>query len=361
MKGFQQLINPVRSSQEILSPVFVASTRHSSLWQAMGFSASNGIKKILKPFNFLRVKKRPLLYVFTVLCLFFLFIFALFDIFLRYYNFDKKIKQFPLNLTYTPYPVFKSPINPDISAKAAIVMDNDSKVVLFSKNPSLSFSMASTTKIMTALVALDYYKMNDVLTIETENVEGVNVGFKKDEKLLFENILYAMLLPSGNDAALALAENYPGGNDAFVQKMNEKAKFLQLQNTNFADPIGLEDSRDYTTPLNLAKLASFATENKIFVQVVSTKSREITDVTGQKRYVLNNLNKLLGVSGINGIKTGYTDEAGQVLVTSKIEIDGNNKTHTLIIVVMDSEDRFWDTSKLLYAISDNINYLSVHP
>ncbi|MDP2637719.1 MAG: hypothetical protein Q8P26_01510 [Candidatus Levybacteria bacterium] len=319
------------------------------------------IKKILKPFNFLKVKKRPLLYAFAIWCLLFLLVLGLFDTYLRYYIWNKPLRQFSLNLGYSSYPAFKQPINPDISAKAAIIMDNDSKVVLFSKNPNLSFSMASTTKIMTALVSLDYYKMKDILTIETDNVEGVNVGFKRGEKLFFEDILYATLLPSGNEAALALAENYPGGTDVFVQKMNEKAKSLKLLNTNFADSIGLEDSRDYTTPLDLARLASFAMENKIFAQIVSTKTKEITDITGERKYTLNNLNKLLGVSGVNGIKTGYTEEAGQVLVTSKIEVDGDNKKHTLIIAVMGSEDRFWDTSKLLYAVSDNINYLSVHP
>ncbi len=312
--------------------------------------------------------KRPLLYACVLLCLLFLVSAAILDIFLRYYNFEKKIKEFPLNVSQAEYPVFKFPINPGISAKAVIIMDNESKIVLFSKNPNLLFSMASTTKIMTALVALDYYKIDDVLVVKTEKVEGVNVGFKIGEKLLFKDILYAMLLPSGNDAALALAENYlpagkagPGGEVEFVKKMNEKAKFLHLNNTNFADPIGLEDSRDYTTPLDLARLASFAMKNETFAKIVATPTMEISDITGENKYLLNNLNKLLGIQGINGIKTGYTTEAGQVLVTSKVEIDSRNKKHNLIILVMGSQDRFWDTSKLLYAISGNINYLSIHP
>jgi len=192
-------------------------------------------------------------------------------------------------------------------------------------------------------------------------VEGVNVGFKIGEKLFFKDILYAMLLPSGNDAALAIAQNYSGGEKAFVEKMNDKAKALTLNNTNFVDPIGLEDSRDYTTPLDLARLASYALENRTFANIVATKTKVISDITGKNNYLLKNLNKLLGVSGVNGIKTGYTDQAGQVLVTSRVEVDRNNKEHTLIIVVMNSLDRFWDTSKLLYWVSDNINYLSIHP
>lgn len=286
---------------------------------------------------------------------------AIFDLVLRYYIFEKKVKKFPPSISRTQYPVFISSITPDITAKAVIVMDDDSKVLLFSKNPNLLFSMASTTKIMTALVALDHYNIRDILTVKTENVEGVNVGFKVGEKLNFLDILYAMLLPSGNDAALALAQNYPGQEEAFVEKMNEKAQVLGLTNTNFADPIGLEDSRDYTTPMDLARLASIALTQETFAKIVATQTWEITDVSGENKYLLNNLNKLLGIQGVNGIKTGYTTEAGQVLVTSKVEVDRDGKGHDLIIVVMDSLDRFSDTIKLLNLISGNINYLSIHP
>lgn len=275
---------------------------------------------------------------------------------LKYYILEKKVREFPFKITSEQYPIFKSPINPDISAKAVVIMDKDSKVVLFSKNPNLLFSLASTTKIMTALVSLDYYKINDIITVQTENVEGVNVGFKIGEKLLFKDVLYAMLLPSGNDAALALAQNYPGGEKAFIKKMNDKAKSLHLIHTNFTDSIGLEDSRDYTTPLDLARLTSEALGNEAFAKIVATKTWEISDITGKNKYSLRNLNKLLGIQGVNGVKTGYTTEAGQVLVTSRKE--GN---HTLIIVIMDSQDRFFDTSKLLYELSGNINYLSIHP
>lgn len=308
------------------------------------------------PIKFFKNKRRLILYVLILLCLLFLVGSALLDVILRYYIFEKKVREFPFKITSEQYPIFKSPINPDISAKAVVIMDKDSKVVLFSRNPNLLFSLASTTKIMTALISLDYYKINDIITVQTENVEGVNVGFKIGEKLLFKNVLYAMLLPSGNDAALALAQNYPGGEKAFIEKMNDKAKSFHLINTNFADSIGLEDSHDYTTALDLARLASIALDNEVFAKVVATKAWEITDVSGNNKYFLKNLNKLLGIQGVNGVKTGYTTQAGQVLVTSKKEGE-----HTLIIVVMDSTDRFFDTSKLLDEISGNINYLSIHP
>jgi serine-type D-Ala-D-Ala carboxypeptidase (penicillin-binding protein 5/6) len=308
------------------------------------------------PINFFKKKKNHILYTFISLCLAFLVGSASMDLILRYYVFQMKVSEFPIKIVSGQYPVFSSPIDSNISAKAVVIMDKDSKVVLFSKNPNLLFSMASTTKIMTAITALEYFKTNDVLTVKKEKVEGVNVGFMVGEKLFFRDILYAMLLPSGNDAALAIAQNYPGGEKAFIKKMNEKAKFLHLVNTNFADSIGLEDSRDYTTPFDLAQLSSAALENKTFAKIVATKTWEITDVAGANKYSLTNLNQLLGIQGVNGVKTGYTTEAGQVLITSKEE-----GGHTLIIVVMDSKNRFSDTSILLNQISGNINYLSIRP
>lgn len=308
------------------------------------------------PINFFKKKRRHILYTFTSLCLLILLCGAFLDVVLRFYIFEKNVRELPIKIASAEYPVFKSPISPDISAKAVVVMDKDSGTVLFSKNPNLLFSMASTTKIMTATVALNYYKMDDVLTVQTENVEGVNVGFKIGEKLLFKDVLYAMLLPSGNDAALAIAENYPGGKEIFIKRMNEKARSLRLIHTNFADSIGLEDSRDYTTPLDLARLASAALDNETFAKVVSTKYWEISDITGTNKYAFKNLNQLLGIQGVNGVKTGYTTEAGQVLVTSKKEGE-----YTLIIVVMDSMDRFYDTGLLLNDISGNVNYLSIRP
>lgn len=314
------------------------------------------IKEIKNLTNSVKKKKIFFLYFFLSLSVLFLIIASFFDISLKQYIYKKRLNEFPINLSLDLYPVLKSKIEQDITAKAAVVMDNDSKVVLFSKNPSLLFSMASTTKIMTALIALDYYKMTDILTIKTESVEGANVGFKKGQKLFFKDVLYGMLLPSGNDAALALAQNYKGEEKAFVKKMNEKAQFLHLYNTHFADPTGLADSQDYTTALDLAKLASHALENKTFSEIVATREMFISDVSGESNYRVYNLNKLLGINGVTGIKTGYTNEAGQVLVTSKLE---NN--HAIIIVVMESLDRFSDTEKLLSLVLNNINYLLIHP
>jgi D-alanyl-D-alanine carboxypeptidase (penicillin-binding protein 5/6) len=253
-------------------------------------------------------------------------------------------------------PIIKTNFVPDISATEAIIMDADSKVVLYSKNPDIRSSTASTIKIMTALTALDHFKLSDVLTTYKPSNDGSVLGLVQNEKMTFENLLYAMLLPSANDAALTIAQNYPGGQDAFIKAMNQKAKELELYNTHYSDPAGLADDGDYTTPFDLARLASFAMQNSELKKIVGTKEKVISDTSGIHVYDLNNLNVLLGIDGVDGVKTGYTEEAGEVLVTSKEE-----KGKDIIIVVMDSVDRFSDTQKLLDLISNNLTYLSIHP
>lgn len=244
-------------------------------------------------------------------------------------------------------------ISSEISAQSAVVMDNDSKVILFSKNPNLRFSMASTTKLMTALVGLDYYHLDDKLMVKDGNVEGSVVGLASGEVLTFEDLLYAMLLPSGNDAAMTITQNYPGGKDAFLEAMNKKAASLHLNFTHYGDPAGLDDDSDYTTVIDLARLGSEAIQNPVLAKIVSTKYKDITTASGHT-FSLKNINELLGIDGVNGIKTGFTDEAKGVLVISK-QIDNQ----TLIVVVMRSDNRFLDTEKLLSYISGNLVYESI--
>ncbi|HEX7042204.1 MAG TPA: hypothetical protein VF189_03050, partial [Patescibacteria group bacterium] len=140
-----------------------------------------------------------------------------------------QVKKAPFVLSKPSYiPILEKKYFPEISAKAAYVMEDNTKMVLYSKREDLRFSPASTTKIMTALVGLDYYKLNDILTIQRSNVIPVVVGFSKGVGVTFENLLYGMFLPSGNDAAYAVGDNYPGGIDGFAQAMNKKAKELHL-------------------------------------------------------------------------------------------------------------------------------------
>lgn len=251
-----------------------------------------------------------------------------------------------------PYPFVESVEAPVVSAKAALILDADSQVIVFSKNPQLRFSMASTTKIMTALVALEHFQPNDILTVQSFGTEGSGLGLTIGEQFTLDDLLYMMMLPSANDAAVTIADNYPGGRAAFVSKMNEKAQELHLTNTHFADPAGLEDDGDYTTVVDLARLASAAIANERFAEIVATRSKVVSNQSYTRSYPLENLNKLLGTNGITGIKTGTTEGAGQVLVTSA-DVDD----HTYIIIVMNSTQRFVDTLTLLSYLTDNVQYV----
>lgn len=269
-----------------------------------------------------------------------------------------------------PYPQLKNtlgvntvtdpaqPEDPLLSAHAAIIMDDASKVVLFGKNESIRFSMASTTKIMTALTALEYFNEQDILTVKSTDVEGSVIGLPLGEKMYFNDLLYVMLLPSANDAAVAIAQNYPGGEAAFIEKMNENAAKWHLRSTHFSDSSGLDDAGDYTTVLDLARLSSIAMKNDTVAHIVGTQYKTVTDVTKTRTYVLNNLNKLLSLRHIKGIKTGYTEEAGGVLTTA-VTVGNPEDNHQVITVVMKSKDRFADTESLLAYIDKRIFYTDV--
>lgn len=288
--------------------------------------------------------------------------FSLFLVFLALYfingEIEKDISQqhlleFPLETQMHAYPFVDAiPLLP-LSAQSAIITDTDSQVVLFAKNPELRFSMASTVKIMTALTALDYYKTDSLLTVQTGSVEGSVLNLPVGDQFYFEDLLYAMLLPSANDAAVVIADNYPGGAEAFIAKMNEKAKQWHLNNTHFSDPTGLQDDGDYTTVTDLARLGSLAIQNKTFTTVTGTKEKIIYNVSKTKQYPLTNLNRLLGTNGVTGIKTGTTEGAGEVLVTSVVA-----NGHTFIVVVMKSEDRFSDTGVLLNFIAQKVQFIT---
>lgn len=256
--------------------------------------------------------------------------------------------------TIAPYPLITKPYTPVLSAESAVIMDNESKVFIYEKNALLRFPMASTTKLMTALVALEAFTLQDTLLVFSDNAAGSVIGIRKGEQYSLESLLYAMLLPSANDAAQAIADNYPGGRKAFVSRMNEKAKELSLYDTVYFDPAGLEDEGNYTTAKDLARLASYAITDKTISKITSTKYSTITDRSGAHQIALQNLNELLGINGIVGIKTGFTEGARGVLTTARKDSEG----HVQILVVMRSADRFADTLQLTNLITGNLSYIT---
>ncbi len=244
-----------------------------------------------------------------------------------------------------PYPVNATGIYPgtEISAQAALVYDLESGIVLFGRNPETSLSPASTTKIMTAIVALEHYDPDEVVTISTVANDGQTMGLVPGERITVENLLYGALIQSGNDAAWALAEHFPGGEPAFVKAMNTKAKELNLTATNFTNPVGYDDPAHKMSASDLTRLAAYALKNRTITKIVAIPQITISDADHVRYHALENVNALLGkIPGVAGIKTGWTEEAGENLVTL-VERDG----HRVITVVLKSQNRFSDTETLI--------------
>lgn len=285
--------------------------------------------------------------------LLFLFVFVLFFLFSPGQNIytvstettTTLLRRLPFAIpTPAPYPVNKWNIFPgaEITATGVVVYDTGSGVFLYRRNEDIFFSPASTTKILTALVALDTYQLDDVLTVKSV-IDGQNMGLISGERMTVENLLFGTLVASANDATYTLAENYPGGVTKFVEAMNDKAKALHLDSSTFTNPVGFDDARHKMTPMDLARLASFALSNKTIAKIVAIPQITISDVTHTYFHSLKNINELLGkIPGVGGIKTGWTEEAGENLVTL---VDRNG--HHIIIVVLKSKDRFGDTARLI--------------
>lgn len=239
------------------------------------------------------------------------------------------------------------------NSKAFIIYDPTTRVIVAGKNEKLRFAPASTAKIMTSTVVLENYPLDRVLTAKgMDTVDGSKMNLFENETMTVGNLLFGLMLPSGNDAAHVLAGSFPGGVNAFVSKMNEKASILQLTNTRFFDPAGYSDD-NYTTAFDMARLAAYAMQNPKFAKIVGTKATSVWDTLGKSEHKLKNLNELLGQNGVTGIKTGFTDEAGGVLVTS---INKNDRLY--IIVVLNTPDRFGDTRGIINNAIRNLNIVS---
>lgn len=233
---------------------------------------------------------------------------------------------------------------PYFSARAVLIKDLSTGAVLYQKDSNVSFPIASTTKIMTALVASEYFQPNSVLTVgDSANTPGSKVGLNYGENLTFQALLYGMLLNSGNDAAYAIAENYPGRVFGFVSAMNKKAIQLNLRNTRFDNPAGFDSRNQYSSAEDLARITEEALKNTQLAIIFATEKTNIVSVNKKYTHQLVNLNKLLSsVSGVLGIKTGTTEEAKENLVTL---VERNR--HRVLLVVLGSDDRFGETTRLI--------------
>lgn len=234
--------------------------------------------------------------------------------------------------------VFSFPANA-LSAQSAVLLDCASGRILYSKQADRQSLIASTTKIMTALIVCEQCNVLDRVKIPQEavGIEGSSMYLQAGEILTVQELLYGLMLHSGNDAAIALAI-YCGGTVAgFVQLMNDKARLLELHNTHFENPNGLDAQNHYSTASDLAHLAAYAMCNPIFAKIVSTKTVKVGD------RLLKNHNKLLWqLEGADGVKTGYTRAAGRILVSSAVR-DGRR----LVAVTINAPNDWQDHKQLL--------------
>ena len=252
-----------------------------------------------------------------------------------------------------PYPVNKTQeLPPVISARSVVVMDVDSSVVLYQKNPDLPLLPASTTKIMTGIVALENYPLDQILIVGNLEKNGQVIDLLEGEQMTVENLLYGLLVASGNDAATVLAQNFESGQRAFIEAMNQKARELNLTNTHFENPTGIDHPNHYSTALDLARLSVYALKNPIFTEIVATPKIVIWDLNHQISHYLFNINQLVGKDlGVKGVKTGWTEEAGECLV-AYVE----KERRKLITVILGSQDRFGETKRLVDWVFENFEW-----
>ncbi|ABP67430.1 Serine-type D-Ala-D-Ala carboxypeptidase [Caldicellulosiruptor saccharolyticus DSM 8903] len=244
-----------------------------------------------------------------------------------------------------------------VTAKSAIAIEWITGKILFEKNKDLKLPMASTTKIMTAILAIENCDLNKEIEIPAQaiGVPGSSIYLEKGERLKIIELLYGLMLASGNDAAAALAISVCGDVKKFVNLMNKKAKELGLENTMFSSPHGLEEGEHYTTAHDLARLTAYAMKNQTFREIVSTTQKEIRWTTRPYSRVLKNKNKMLkSYQGAEGVKTGFTKRAGRCLVTSACRDD-----FRVICVVLNAPDMWNDTKKILDFAYQNYKILKI--
>ncbi|MDE7162965.1 MAG: D-alanyl-D-alanine carboxypeptidase [Clostridia bacterium] len=233
---------------------------------------------------------------------------------------------------------FNSPVNADADGVAEIAMELTQGKILHEKNADRKLPMASTTKIMTALIIAEECDLSEAITVPDEavGVEGSSIYLKKGETISVKDLLYGLMLRSGNDASCALAIHHSGSIEKFVEKMNCRAKELGANDTNFANPNGLPNDQHYTTARDLCNISRHAMSNPVFAEVVSTKN-----YSGDFRTFVNK-NKLLNrLDGANGVKTGYTQKAGRCLVSS-----AKRENMDVVCVVLNCYD-MWDRSEAI--------------
>ena len=244
-----------------------------------------------------------------------------------------------LSLIYTPR------VNASTeSATSYVLLDQDTNRVLLSKNKDKPMLIASITKIMTCIIALENKNISDLVVVDDSIKEsyGSGIYISVGEEITLKDLLYGLMLRSGNDAAIMISTYVSGSVDSFVDMMNQKAKEIGMKNTIFHNPSGLDNNTigNTSTAYDMALLTSYAMQNKTYREIVKTK--KYTAKTNLKTYIWHNKNKLLQYDYITGGKTGYTEKAKRTLVSTA----SKNNLNLVVVTIKDSDD--WNTHKSLY-------------
>ena len=237
-------------------------------------------------------------------------------------------------------------IAPVINAAASIAIDLETGTILYEKNAHRKLQIASITKLMTALIILEETDLKESATVSRNaaGTQGSTMFLAAGEQISVENLLHGIFINSANDGAVALAEHNAGTVYAFVQKMNDKAKELGLANTHFQNPIGLDNSQNYSTPFDIAKLGQHIYKQQFVKKSTQTKSLKVQSIDGKYTHNLESTNDLLdSYLDIRGLKTGHTQKAGLCLSS----IAANDNQNKILTVVLDSPARFTETKILV--------------
>lgn len=251
-----------------------------------------------------------------------------------------------------------STLEPRTYSKNIIIIDRKTLIPLYEKNAYTKVAMASTTKIMTCIIALENCSNSESVRVskKASSINGSTLGLVENMEISLNDLLYGLMLRSGNDCAIAIAEHISGSVQNFSILMNQKARELGLFNTNFVTPHGLDDSSHFTTAYDLAILTNYALKNSNFKKIVSTQ-HYIISFNGSPREITNT-NELLGnLDGVYGVKTGFTFEAGRCLVSSCKRNDLD-----IIVVVLGADSkklRTLDSTNLINYVFDNFNYVDI--
>lgn len=251
----------------------------------------------------------------------------------------------------------KLSVRPQLSSSHYILLDATTNTVILSENPDAKIYPASTTKLVTAMTALNIYPLDEELTIKQEFKEGQVMGLKLGEKITIRSLVNALLVFSANDAAFTLANHHQNGEAGFVAEMNLLVQKYGLKNTHFVNYDGLHDDNHYSTAYDLAQIARMAIKNPVITQTVKQKNITVEDVDKTIKHQLSSTDELLGVvPEIEGLKTGWTPEADGCFI-GLINLNG----HYLISVVAQSDDRFGDTKNLIDWAKNNVFWQPYQP